>query len=105
MRRRCDSPKLEQYPNYGGRGIRVCERWMSFENFFADVGRRPSLKHSLDRIDVNGNYEPGNVRWATARDQANNRRNAKKSFYYMEDVVAAAVWSTIKLEKADGLGF
>lgn len=76
LKRRCLNPKLREYPNYGGRGIQVCQRWLDgFENFLADVGRRPSPKHSLDRIDGDGNYEPGNVRWATANVQQRNRRN------------------------------
>lgn len=73
MRSRCSNA---DDPDYGGRGIRVCDRWEdSFENFLADMGPRPSPKHSIDRIDVNGNYEPGNVRWATAIEQQRNRRN------------------------------
>jgi hypothetical protein len=76
MKDRCERPTCIGYHNYGGRGIRVCERWLnSFENFYADVGPRPSPKHSLDRWpNPNGHYEPGNVRWATAKEQALNTR-------------------------------
>lgn len=76
MRTRCENPKSTQYGSYGGRGINVCERWLSFENFLADVGERPSPAHSLDRHpNVNGDYEPGNVRWATHEAQCRNRRS------------------------------
>lgn len=68
---RCANPARA---HYGGRGIRVCDRWSSFESFLADMGPKPSPKHSLDRIDVNGNYEPGNCRWATKKEQARNTR-------------------------------
>lgn len=78
---RCENPVDPNYKNYGGRGITVCERWHNFIDFFADVGRRPSARHSLDRIDVNGNYEPGNVRWATSREQHRNRRNNHRITY------------------------
>jgi hypothetical protein len=74
---RCLNPKADNYNYYGGRGISVCERWLSFENFFADMGTRPSLKHSIDRKNTNGNYEPNNCRWATPKEQANNRRKRK----------------------------
>lgn len=72
---RCTNPNSESYRRYyGGRGITVCDRWRDFENFFADMGPRPSPQHSIDRIDVNGNYEPGNCRWATDDEQVRNTR-------------------------------
>jgi hypothetical protein len=75
MRSRCNNPNNTSYSDYGGRGIQVCERWNRFENFYADVGQRPSPKHSIDRFpDNDGNYEPGNVRWATGIEQASNTR-------------------------------
>lgn len=73
MLARCYRPVCNGYKNYGGRGITVCERWHSFENFYADMGDRPKGK-TLDRLDVNGNYEPGNCRWATPTEQRANTR-------------------------------
>jgi hypothetical protein len=80
MRRRCSDPAESSYPYYGGRGIRVCDRWQGkdgFANFLGDMGRRPSVKHQIDRIDSDGNYEPANCRWATKTENIRNRSNTK----------------------------
>jgi len=74
---RCHCPTVSNYDRYGGRGILVCDRWRTFENFLADMGEAPTDKRSPDRIDNEKGYEPGNVRWASAADQARNRRNNK----------------------------
>jgi hypothetical protein len=76
----CNNRKHKRYRDWGGRGIRVCDRWSGlngFKNFLADMGKRPS-KRSLDRINNDGNYEPGNCRWATARQQVRNRRKRRQ---------------------------
>lgn len=75
MVQRCTNPKREKYQYYGARGIKVCDRWKnSFEAFRSDLPSRPSSKHTLDRINNDGDYEPGNIRWATAKEQAQTRR-------------------------------
>ena len=75
MRQRCYNPKSQRFKYYGGRGIKICSRWLtSFDNFIEDMGRRPKGK-SLDRIDVDGDYEPNNCRWATQTEQIVNRRD------------------------------
>ena len=76
MKDRCQNSNCPAYKNYGGRGIAVCERWMDFANFLEDMGTRPEGK-TLDRIDNDGNYEPGNCRWATPKEQTQNRRPLK----------------------------
>lgn len=77
MKARCSNPKDKRYKHYGGRGIKVCDRWVdSFESFFSDMGKRPTSQHSIDRINVNGDYEPSNCRWATPTEQRHNRRDS-----------------------------
>ena len=77
MWQRCTNPKTARYDRYGGRGIRVCNQWRSFESFYLDVGPRPSLAHTLDRRDNNGNYEPSNVCWSLPDVQNNNKSDTR----------------------------
>lgn len=77
MRGRCQNPNNSAFSYYGGRGIQVCERWESFENFLSDMGEPPTTGHSIDRIDANSNYSPQNCRWSTDTEQSWNKRSTR----------------------------
>ena len=92
MKNRCHNPKARDYAYYGGRGISVCKRWReSYEAFLADMGRRPSALHTLDRIKGSKNYTPGNCRWATRQEQARNRAYAKTKTWVLAERLGVAV--------------
>jgi hypothetical protein len=93
---RTTNPSTPKYPDYGGRGIKVCKRWRSsFVNFLADMGRRPSPQHSLDRINNDLGYNPKNCRWATAKEQSRNTRN-NHILIYRGESKSIAEWAEIK---------
>lgn len=99
IKSRCYNPKNEKYALYGGRGITVCDEWLnSFEAFLKDVGYRPRSGYSIDRIDTNGNYEPGNCRWSTQKEQCNNRRNNSRLMFRGEVKTLAYVAETLKTD-------
>lgn len=79
IKQRCLNERCKCYHHYGGRGIKICDRWLTYDNFLADMGRRPSSRNSIDRVDNDGNYEKNNCRWATRSEQAYNRRKIKRA--------------------------
>lgn len=97
MKERCLTKTNHSYAEYGGRGIKICDRWLGpcgFRNFVADVGERPDGT-SLDRINVNGNYEPSNVRWATAKEQSNNKRLSRTRVGELLDILERVIAGNI----------
>ena len=99
---RCGSPRDKDWQRYGGRGIRVCDRWRAFDHFFEDMGPRPSAEHSIDRIDNDGNYEPGNCRWATSATQQNNRCD-NRMIEYSGMRMSVAAWAELTGLSAVGI--
>jgi hypothetical protein len=90
MKARCFNKSNRKYSRYGGRGVAVCDRWLSFELFLIDMGQPPGKEFSIDREDVNGNYEPGNCRWATQKTQQNNRVNNRILSFGGESLLISA---------------
>lgn len=102
MLMRCTKPDHVAYASYGGRGITVCEQWKnSFEQFFKDMGRRPTQRHSLDRIDANGNYEPSNCRWATTKEQGRNKRKS----LFMAHPTSGVVMPVAQIAESLGMSY
>jgi hypothetical protein len=89
---RCNNPKCPAFKNYGGRGIKVCARWLKFENFLTDMGERPSPQHTVDRIYNDGNYEPGNCTWRTRAEQSRNMRSNRRLTLF-EETYCLKDWS------------
>lgn len=89
---RCYREGDSNFKNYGARGIKVCERWHTFENFLADMGERPTEKHSIERKDNDGDYEPGNCKWATKKEQARNTRRTRL-FSFQGRSLTTAEWA------------
>lgn len=92
MRSRCGDPKHKHYATYGGRGITVCDHWTRYENFIQDMGRKPTPRHTLDRIDGDAGYSPENCRWATRGEQSSNLRTNRRLTYNSE-THSLAEWS------------
>ncbi|MEM9927268.1 MAG: hypothetical protein AAF915_26585 [Cyanobacteria bacterium P01_D01_bin.50] len=93
MKERCSSSWKPNFHRYGGRGIKVCKRWLeSFDAFYQDMGKRPSPKHSIERIDNDGDYSPENCKWATPKEQCRNKSN-NRYITYQDKTLTITEWS------------
>lgn len=93
IKRRCNNPNYKDYPHYGARGVKVCQRWLdNFWNFVEDMGERPK-NHSIDRINVNGNYEPSNCRWATVKEQNFNKQKPTITITFKGKTLTEKEWA------------
>lgn len=97
---RCNNPTDSKYPDYGGRGIKVCDRWSSFDNSYLDLGPKPTIDHSLDRMDNDADYSPTNCRWATRFQQAQNKRNNVHVFIGGQQFVLAEACRLLGIDKS-----
>lgn len=93
MKQRCNNPNDKAFPRYGGNGIAICERWNSFETFYADMGPKPSASHSVDRIDGSKGYSPENCRWATPKEQSQNR-DFVRMITFQGETLCLTDWAT-----------
>jgi hypothetical protein len=95
MKSRCQNPRSTQWEWYGGRGIKVCDAWQYFPAFLKDMGMPPTEQHTIDRINSNGDYEPGNCRWATMSEQKENKRPRKNTVWltYLGETMSVSDWA------------
>lgn len=100
MHERCEDTRHKNFPNYGGRGIKICSTWSTFDNFIRDMGRKPDPKFTIERNDVNGNYEPGNCRWISRADQGRNMRSSVYVTYQGKKMLLLDVVNELGLSRS-----
>lgn len=108
LRDRCLNPESKAYKYYGGKGVIICDRWLGedgFQHFYDDMGEKPTPKHSIDRINSNGNYEPGNCRWATWEEQQNNKTGYNRIIEYKGVKQTSAQWARMLGTSRETIGY